>query len=95
MSSSFLFCYKHFYMQNLFLSFLLLALYHLTEVLLILVNFMSQYLSYRLSKRTVTLTQGLGTLLWVKVGALVIHKVIVPHFTEYGFVLVSGYLSVT
>lgn len=34
MGSSFLFCYKHFYIQNLFVSFPLL------EVLLILVNFM-------------------------------------------------------
>lgn len=89
MSSSFLFCYKYFYIQNLFVSFPLL------EVLLILVNFMSQYLSYRLPKRTVKITQGLFTLHWMKECALVTYRIIVPHYIEYGFVLVSGYLSVT
>lgn len=87
MSSSFLFCYEHFYIQNL-VPFPLRASYHLTEV-----NFMSQYLSYRLSKRTVKITQGLCTF-WMQVCALIMHRIIVTHYTEYGPVPDSGYLTV-
>ena len=55
-----------FYLLLLFSS--LLFLYHLTQDVLIGVNFISHCLSYRMSRRSMDLTQRLCLLLWGRVG---------------------------
>lgn len=79
MSSSFVFCFKHF-IQNLLVSpFPILT--SPNRVLLITVNFISCYLSYRRPKRTVKITNGLFTSLRWKC-ALWIHTESLYHVTQ-------------